>query len=219
MNIALSKNNFFIFILFALFYLVLIPVMDFPFNSFLKPIPILCLLFGVWRSPVSKHAKFLLISALSFSLLGDLVLTFPIVMTLEYGIAFFMLAHCSYIILFLQDCSYQLRRLVFFLPVLLLTIFLFRFLDPSLGEMRIYVIIYLCELMAMVLFAFQVRHTAFWTAIGALVFLLSDLILAFNLFIFMQIKLNVAVMFLYYLAQLLLISSLVFTHIKPARIS
>jgi uncharacterized membrane protein YhhN len=61
----------------------------------------------------------------------------------------------------------------------------------------------------MVFSAFQVNQQGLLIAMGALSFMISDLILGFNLFIYPQMNVPIFIMFSYYIAQLLLTWGLV----------
>jgi len=193
-----------IFCICAITYLVLLAFINFPLTTLLKPLPIICLMCGVFISTVRTLIKSLLLMALGFSLLGDVMLTLPIESQLEWGIGFFMLAHFSYISLFVNDGAFQIRRTVYFLPVLLLIYLVFVYLFPHLGKMQVPVIIYLCVLTTMVFSAFQVMHKALIIGCGALLFLFSDLTTALSLFMFPEYDWRIEVMLTYYLAQWLL---------------
>ncbi|MDI9819635.1 MULTISPECIES: lysoplasmalogenase [unclassified Legionella] len=189
-------------------YLFLLPFIQYPFTTILKPIPILLLIRLTSRSSLLWQSKGLLIAALGFSMLGDVVLTLPGEAALKAGIIAFLLTHCIYIGLYLQDSQFRIMRLIYFIPVLLLISLGYRYLIPYLGNMALPVTIYLCMLTLMVFTAFQVVQYPLPIIIGACLFLLSDFILALNYFIFDKTWADIAVMLSYYLAQFLLVTGL-----------
>ncbi|HAU1476900.1 lysoplasmalogenase [Legionella pneumophila] len=209
MTYSFSKPVSWVFLFTAAIYLVSLSFIQYPVTTVLKPIPIACLIFGVFRTSLSSSAKILLVLALVFSLAGDVVLTLPFSLQLELGIACFLLAHCFYITLFLK--SFQFNKLYFFyyLPILLLMVFIALTMIPYLGNLLIPVMIYFCVLMLMVFSAFQVKKETLMIGSGALFFLISDLTLALNLFIYTQADVRIFVMFTYYVAQFLLTFGLV----------
>ncbi|HFT3871776.1 TPA: lysoplasmalogenase family protein, partial [Legionella pneumophila] len=75
---------------------------------------------------------------------------------------------------------------------------------PYLGDLLIPVMIYFCVLMLMVFSAFQVKKETLTIGSGALFFLISDVTLALNLFVYTQADVRIFVMFTYYVAQFLL---------------
>lgn len=209
MNHTLSKHVLFAFLFFAVLYLLSVSFITYPLTTLLKPIPIICLIIGVLRTDLLHRAKTLIIIALGFSLLGDIVLTMPISLVLELGIGCFLLAHCFYIALFFKVFKYRSSHLFYYVPVFLLMIFFATLLIPSLGSFLIPVMIYFCILMLMVFSAFQVKHQGLIIATGALSFMISDLTLAFNLFAYPQVDTGIFILFSYYTAQLLLTWGLV----------
>lgn len=209
MTYSFSKPVSWIFLFTAVIYLVSVSFIQYPVTTVLKPIPIACLIFGVFRTSLLLSAKVFLILALVFSFAGDVVLTLPISLQLELGIGCFLLAHCFYITLFLK--SFQFNKLYFFyyLPILLLMGFVAFSMIPYLGDLLIPVMTYFCILMLMVFCAFQVKKETLTISSGALFFLISDLTLALNLFIYTQADVRIFVMFTYYVAQFLLTFGLV----------
>jgi len=194
-----------LFIITALFYIAIASYITYPMTTILKPIPILLLIVAVWQSSVLEQYKRLLILALGFSALGDIMLTLPIQLSLELGIGFFMVAHGCYIALFLKNDVFQVRQTIYFLPVLIVSVFVFFYLRPYAGELFLPVSIYICVLTAMVFCAFQSKQNTVLLASGALIFMLSDLILALNQFVFPGSYIRLLIMPAYYLAQCLLV--------------
>lgn len=217
MTFTLPKHAILAFLFTALTYLGLVSFITYPLTTLLKPVPIICLLIGVLRMNILPRAKTLIIFALSFSALGDVVLTLPISLALELGIGCFLLAHSFYITLFLKAFKYRLSHIVYYLPILLLMIVCAQILIPALGSLLIPVIIYFCILMVMVFSAFQVNQQGLIIGAGALSFMLSDLTLGFNLFAYPQLNVRILIMLSYYVAQLLLIWGLVkiFKQVEP----
>lgn len=209
MTCTLPKHAVLAFLFTAMIYLVFVSFITYPLTTLLKPIPIVCLISGVLQTNTLPRAKTIIALALGFSLLGDVVLTMPVSLALELGIGCFLLAHCFYITLFLKAFKYRFAHLVYYLPILFLMIYCAKVLMPSLGPLLIPVLIYFCILMLMVFSAFQVKQQELIVSAGALSFMLSDLTLAFNLFVYPQINVRIFIMFSYYIAQLLLTWGLV----------
>ena len=209
MNNTLAKNTQVSFLFTAGIYLILLSFIGYPLTTVLKPIPIICLIIGVLRADLLPKRKALLVIALGLSALGDIVLTLPIPLDLELGIGCFLFAHCFYIALFLKAFKYRVAHLFYYLPVLIVMTFFAVILIPFLGSLFIPVMIYSCILMLMVFSAFQVARQGFIIGAGAISFMLSDLILAFNVFVYPQIDAGIFIMFSYYSAQLLLTCGLI----------
>lgn len=204
MTLSLPRPTVFAFLFTSALYLACVSYISFPLTTFLKPIPIICLIIGVLQTDLIRWAKILIITALGFSMLGDIVLSLPIKLQVELGIGCFLLAHCCYIFLFLNNYKFNLSHLFYFLPVILYSCFILYIILPNLGTLTIPVIIYFCIILLMVFSAFQVKSQRLMMAVGGISFLLSDSILAYNMFVLPQVDMIIVIMFDYYLAQLLL---------------
>lgn len=192
------------FLISATVYLLLLSSINYPLNTVLKPIPILCLILGVMQSQPASRVKNLLLVALSFSLLGDIVLTLPIPLQIEIGIGFFGVAHCFFIALFVRHYQPTRSSLLYFSPVCIYSLLVFHTIVPHLGGILLPVCMYFCILFFMVFFAFQVSGQRLMIALGALSFMVSDTLVAYSLFVSSQIHLGIEIMFTYYVAQWLL---------------
>lgn len=202
----LAKLGIVFFFLSATFYLIVLPFIVYPINSILKPVPIFLLILITWITTSDNTTKILLITALVFSLIGDIVLTFPNTWAFKLGILFFLLAHCVYISLYFKDAQLKRNRTVYFLPVLLFIVASYWFMFPFLGQMTIPVTIYLCFLTLMVFTAFQVKQYPVLISAGASLFLLSDFILALTQFVFVNTPITTfLIMLTYYVAQFFLV--------------
>ena len=209
MTFTLPKYSLYAFLFSSLIYLAFVSFITYPITTMLKPIPIICLIMGVLQKDLFPQAKMLMISALSFSLLGDVVLTLPISLSMELGIGCFLLVHCCYISLFLKVFKYRSSQLGYYLLVLIFMSVFVSILIPKLGSLLIPVIIYVIVLLLMLFCAFQVKYQGLTIGCGALSFALSDISLAFSMFVYPQLDTRVFVMLSYYTAQLLLIWGLV----------
>ncbi len=133
-----------------------------------------------------EGGPWLLVAGLGLSSLGDAFLAGKNERWLKPGMAAFFLAHVAYAILFwtigadvAASRSYGVTG-----PLLLamLTVFYLRFLLPSLGDMRVPVLIYALAIFVMGALALRLLPEGRLVAIGALLFILSDAILAHELF-------------------------------------
>jgi uncharacterized membrane protein YhhN len=204
MTYNVPKHAVFAFLFTAVLYLTFLSFISYPLTTLLKPIPLVCLIIGVLRTELLIGVKTLLVTALGFSFLGDIVLTLQVPLVLEVGIGCFLLAHCFYIALFLKAYKFRISHFLCYVPILLWMIVFAAFLIPYLGSLLIPVLIYFCILMLMVFSAFQVTQQGLVIAFGALCFMVSDLTLAYNLFAYPQLNVSIFIMFTYYMAQLLL---------------
>jgi len=168
-----------------------------------KPVPVLCLLYFL-LPPRSRDAA-LIGTGLVCSAIGDVLLEAGSVLFLP-GLCAFLLAHVLYVAAFLgRTRKLHLRRLV---PVVIFSTLVFMWLAPHLGVMRIPVLIYVVVISAMLWrAAAQVGEDPTgglqpWLAtIGAVLFALSDIMVAYTRFIDPDTALKLPLMLLYWLGQ------------------
>ncbi len=158
--------------------------------------------------------------ALFFSWLGDIFLMFPrntyAVSTAQLlfvlGLSAFLIAHVNYIIWFIKETaakpkdSILRQRPYLLLPFLLYLFLLLRFLFPSLGVMKIPVTLYGICIILMLITAFNRKNLVhsfsyYLVFIGAILFVLSDSLIAIDVFYEKQEWHRSAIMITYILAQ------------------
>ena len=184
-----KKTALFVFLIFSLLYLGLVLIEFETITWWLKPFIIPLLSISVFLSGKMEF-KPLLISALFFSWIGDVVLLFANqgVIYFIIGLVSFLIAHLFYIVLFSKLQKVTTIKYKRFIPLVLLYLFgLLSFLWEKLGGMKIPVIIYALVISTMLLVAIKGYFT--WNSksgklllIGAVFFVLSDSILAINKF-------------------------------------
>jgi uncharacterized membrane protein YhhN len=144
-----------------------------------------------------EHRSNIILAAVLFSFFGDSFLLYESSSAIYFilGLLSFLVAHVFYILAFRQNRfdadgdqlqTVQKARMAF--PVILAATGLVVVLYPRLGELRLPVIVYAGVLMFMVLNAlFRFQRTSlisFWLVFsGAVLFMLSDSILAINKFL------------------------------------
>jgi len=148
-----------------------------------------------------------------FSWMGDIFLMFQKDETyFLLGLAAFLLAHVAYILAF-RLWVYDnleiplLKRHPWMVFVLMLYGYgFFNILEPGLGQMKVPVIAYMAVILIMVIMALNrqkkvSRQGFFWVITGALFFMLSDSILAYNKFLESIAYSGVWIMLTYGVAQ------------------
>lgn len=150
---------------------------------------------------------------LFFSLLGDvlLMLTGLRINSFLFGLSAFLIAHLFYIAAFYLDCTKKItieRR--FPIPIIMVFAFFciayYMFMFPYLGNMAMPVLVY-CVVISIMGIAAALRYgktnykSFLWVFIGAILFILSDSILAYNRFVEAFDSADVMVMSTYMLAQ------------------
>lgn len=159
---------------------------------------------------------FLLLPALFFSCCGDifLLLENKSPAWFMFGLSSFLIAHIFYINLFIQikkaNQPYKKLNAVVSVIICAYTICLFLLLKPALGDLKIPVLIYAAALSVMLLTSLHAFDLSKQTAgklcaSGAILFLISDSLLAINKFYTPIAKAGLLVMGTYASAQLLIV--------------
>lgn len=215
----LNKNSFLILFTILVFIETIIANMEgFKNLHFIsKPLIVGALLFYFIKS--SKHLSGFIrrftVSALAFSLLGDVLLLFSNRSSYFFvaGLLAFLVAHILYSLVFLKARNPQRKPYVFIALLLVFALFLFSILKPGLGDLLIPVLLYMGVILVMATSAFLRRgmvSTKNYNLVflGALFFLISDSSLAINKFYMPFEYADFIIMFTYAAAQLLLVLGL-----------
>lgn len=153
--------------------------------------------------------KLMIIGGLICSLIGDIFLMLPTDRFLP-GLGAFLLAHIFYIIAFASDInSLSWWPLI---PLIIWGIVFFLFISPALGKLKIPVIIYIVIILIMTWLAWErwiqmVQTETLLVLIGAVLFAISDNILAANRFKGAFKPAQALNLITYFTAQLLIASS------------
>ena len=174
--------------------------------------PLLMLVFYFASKKKTGALFYLILAALFLSWCGDVLLQAKDLFIT--GLLSFLLAHVCYIMYFKQAGKYQTgllqKKPELVLPVLLYIVFLLVFLFPYLQQLKIPVVVYSVTIGVMLLMAIHTsqqlpkRAACFFIA-GALLFVVSDSLLAVNLFVVQHRVLGLSVMATYGAAQYLII--------------
>jgi uncharacterized membrane protein YhhN len=181
-----------------------------------KPLIVLSLLayFLLSTKEASSPLKSWVVGALVFSWLGDVLLLFEARDSLFFilGLSAFLLAHVAYIVFF-----NRLRRVegiglqpFLFLPVLVYYIGLISLLYPSLGGMKLPVVVYGAVISTMLAAALHLKairgsRAGALFVLGAALFVLSDSLLAVNKFLQPFAGAGLLIMLTYGLAQFFIV--------------
>jgi uncharacterized membrane protein YhhN len=189
------KNKLFlsIYLGFSAFYLLITAFNQEEIARILKPFLLPILLVAVYFSDGFTTKKILL-TALTFSWIGDVVLLFASKGEIYFilGLVAFLISHVFYIVLFGKQTKSKTisNKLSFGSGIGLILIYFFGMittLGPKLGPLTVPVVVYAVVISTMLYFA--LKGSFQWNAIpfqsvlvGALLFIASDSILAFNKF-------------------------------------
>ena len=210
---AFMKKLLIILYLFVLLVHVVCRALQWPLAADItKPLlmPLLITMLIIQVPNASKHI--LILFALLMSWFGDIALMFAGSLSFMIGLAFFLAAHILYITWLFRSLSAvpsNAKTWQALLAVTLYAVILFRYLLPHLQDMLIPVLVYTIVIASMVIVALwlhqKFRNRAAWLmATGAILFVLSDSILAINKFALPFDMADALVMITYGIAQLLI---------------
>ncbi|GAA4777357.1 MULTISPECIES: lysoplasmalogenase [Flavobacterium] len=198
----------------SVFYLVLLFIGQDEIAWYLKPFLLPFLILETYSSENFK-TKNLLLSALIFSWIGDIILMFADKGELYFifGLVSFLIAHIIFIVLFIkQEKETTTTNKLFWIGLIIVGIYLLGMLFllfPSLGDLKIPVTVYAVTISTMLLMA--VKGYFNWSKpynqtvlLGALIFVSSDSILAINKFHSELPKSGFLIMTTYIVAQFLI---------------
>lgn len=166
-----------------------------------------------------------ILAALIFSLLGDILLMF-----VNYsghfftvGLIAFLIAHVFYVMAFLEHKNSKKSALGFIIGLMVYAAFLFYVLIDGLGSMLIPVIIYMLVILTMATSAYLRKNSVSDLSyklvfIGAIMFMISDSVLAFNKFYEPLPLSNLSIMFTYALAQYLIVLGILKINVTNSKV-
>ena len=207
------------YLLVALVNLIACGMGDDTIRMITKPLLMPALAFFFIKSAPQTVLSRYVLAALAFSFLGDTLLMFTgsNSMFFTLGLAAFLLAHLVYIVINISAVStpasgfkVQWQDLPFFLYGFVI----FGFLKDDLGQMYFPALAYAVVICIMGLTARKrwkrTDNTSFWYVMsGALMFMLSDTLLAFNKFSSPIPQADLWIMSTYIIAQFLIIRGLI----------
>ena len=176
----------------------------------LATILILAIAFANWRARKHRYSLWITVG-LTFSLAGDVLLLRPEHFFL-LGLSAFLLTHITYLIAFTRDTRFPARPRVWILYLLFAACCNFLLFSRLPAGLRLPVAVYSLFLVSMAAQAmgrsFVLRTaTSRFAATGALLFVLSDALLAFDRFCIPLSLAPLLVLLPYYAAQWLIASS------------
>jgi len=209
-----------IYIVFSILYLIVLFTGHANLDLYLKPALIPLLGFGVYFHPKFLSRRILL-NALIFSWIGDVILIFADIAEIYFilGLVSFLIAHITYCVLFNKQIigEIQINKVLFGLGSLVIAFYLTAIilvLMPNLGDLKIPVIVYAAVISTMLLFAFNgyliwKKPGALYIFLGAITFVISDSILAFDKFHAPIEKSSFFIMLTYLVAQYLIVVGII----------
>ena len=153
--------------------------------------PLAVLAFRLLREPEERprglqgrrdHDGLILAAALGLSCLGDILLDLDPAGFFVHGLLAFLSAHLFYILLFVRNWQRPLRlagwQWLLMALVLLYSLLLASWLASSLGHLARPVMLYVCLITLMAVTAIFASFAKPWTVSGAMVFMISDSLIA-----------------------------------------
>ena len=173
----------------SLAYLIIPGDLPFQFRALVKALGVGLLCALALRQAVQSGRSrdaYGLALALAFSTLGDIFLAWRFTNAFVFGLAAFLLAHLTYLVLFVNRWRRPLRppiiRLVGSAAFLIFCLFFSQWLSPSLGNLAVPVMIYVCAITLMVVSSLWADFSTRLVVLGATLFMISDSILAADKF-------------------------------------
>lgn len=207
----------------AIIYLRFVDTPPSPTRTAMKTtsIAILTLLPLTYLNVVGAYTTALLVlsAALALSAFGDFLLALKDQgRFFVLGLASFLVAHVAYVVVFLPRASMPNPVALTMIVIALVAAATFlRVLAPKLGRMRVPVFAYFTVIMAMVASALSIAEAPWYLGAGAVIFALSDSLIAQRKFLVPFRGINEAVWITYIAAQFMLTAGLL-TLLIPAQV-
>ena len=205
-------SNMFIIALLAAFTIYWEERKPFYWHYILKPLTTFCIILLAFNSglPGLSRYEVLILVGLIFSLAGDVFLMLPNDRFIP-GLVSFLIAQVVYAVAFLSQTDQY--SVLIILPLLIYGMWIYASLLPHLENMKVPVLVYIVFILLMVWSALNYywaagSRLAIYAAVGAVFFLISDSILAWNRFKHPFKMARALVLATYFLAQTLIALSI-----------
>lgn len=210
----------FLFVIVLAGDLIAIQFHDILLQSILKPL-IIPVIIGYLNAQVKNSTKTIskwVLLALLFSLAGDILLMFMEKNSVFFllGLSAFLIAHIFYIIFFNKVWNSEKVKNNYLVVAVVLVYYvaLISILLPYLGDMKIPVLVYGFVISWMMMMALNMlfirnKQAGQWMVTGAFLFVLSDSLLAMNMFYQPFASAGVLVMLTYGLAQFFIVQGVI----------
>ncbi|MFL9482745.1 lysoplasmalogenase [Chitinophagaceae bacterium LWZ2-11] len=198
-------------------YFILSNDSQYRWGSKLLLMPVLTIyLFTNARKNYHRTYKLYIFLAMLFAWIGDALLLLKSEKAFLFGVGAFLLMHVMYILIFYKIKPLRLNKLpqeavIATVVMLFGSIQLFKFINPELGSLKIPVVVYMVFIGIMAVLAANTLSSSGRKSLalghflpGAILFVISDSVLAIDKFRFNEPFLSVVVMLSYGYAQCLL---------------
>ena len=193
----------------AILYIFFIPEEPLALKIIFKLLPMMLIILYAYRRLAVKPsaARRLILIGLFFCMLGDAFIAVSFIA----GLGAFLIGHLFYLSGFFKSSRSSMIRLASIIPIALYTLFFGRQLLASLlnsgnDALMIPVIAYILIISLMALSSILTGNK--WASIGSILFVISDSILSWNLFVSDISYSDALIMGTYYTAQFLIATSI-----------
>jgi uncharacterized membrane protein YhhN len=201
--VCITRYFSWLYWLLALGYLGMLHIPEYPLDYLHKASPILLLFLLVYLKLSTKSP--LVLMALLLSATGDVLLALPIEHSFTLGLAAFLTAHCCYVMLFLRWRYWRFSHLFILVPLTILVTVMGYVIIPHSGALAPAVTAYLLIIYGMACCAAITTKGDYTLLFGAVLFIISDSLIAVNKFVTSLPFEGVLIMLSYYFAQYLLV--------------
>ena len=198
---GLSRSLAWLFAALAGAFVLSLPYTPYPGDFLLKVSPIACLLVAVIAAGAPGRQRLLIPAALLFCGIGDVSLELG---HFSFGLGAFLIGHLFYLGAFCGQPQLSVGKALLLTGLVIYSAALVTFLAPHLGDMAPAVFLYMAVIVTMAAAAISGRQNHPLVALGALLFVLSDSLIAVNRFVEPIPGARYWIMVLYYSAQYLL---------------
>jgi len=197
MHDFIERNIGYLFIFFAVVFILSTQFKPYPFSWLVKLFPLLLLIIVSFKKSETKLKKYFL-AGLIFSVLGDFFLDYDRVNWFVFGLGAFLVAHLCYI---KSLMPVDINRVAIVTLYTLYGISVFLLISSGLGELFIPVLVYMSVLLGMAIATLISRSTNSWLIVGGISFVLSDSLLGIDKFYSPIPYATLFIMISYYFAQ------------------
>lgn len=199
----IDKVLYLVFFVFFIGYLSTLQFRPYPLSNIVKIIPILSLAFISIRSISGNLGKYIFIGLL-FSALGDFFLALSGRKYFIVGLSAFGAAHLMYILAFLKNPVFRKPKTYFVVLFIAYGIIIWNMLSQNLGSMLLPVTAYILLITIMGVSSVLGKDNHQVIIVGAILFVISDSVIAVNMFLNKVPNSSFWIMLTYYPAQLLI---------------
>lgn len=176
-----NRIFYFTFLISFFAYLFTLHLRPYPLSYILKILPILSLI-GIAYYNLFGKMRIIILAALFFSAIGDIILAFDGNTYFIFGLSAFAITHCLYIYTFLKTPTIFRKRSITAVIFIVFGLIMAKILVPILDKMLIPVLIYLSIITLMGISAVVGKNNNILLVVGAFLFIISDSIIAINMF-------------------------------------